>query len=631
MAKLQRVTNKIFANNAQANEIGQFGSAIEGTKLETGDVATIQALQSWLAGWSEAAVSGNRYPALQEMNGVLKVMSYQTATVFQEGIPTFDSGTEYYKGSIVKKDGTFEIYGSLTDDNIGKQLNDETNWLLLCDLSKLKELGGGLEIGDIGTALYVDETKGLRRYLNGSILALTANTKGFQKFLDGLEATTPSLFTTEENWQAEAKLSVFGQCGKFVYNKTAGTVRLPKVVNIQGLQDLSKNGVRVNESLPQHTHYIGDRLPSITSAAGNPKADVNGNDGYPCVRISNTQGASSPIYKTNAPVQQEAIQYPYFIQIATGQETEANIVNEIELNNPYTLFDGKYSEAKLYNASWLLSNGQWNSGTVYVTAFEGLQVEQNSTVVVGTTVDLPSGSKYTKRGLSVKLNSETYTDYDFVINTTDQTFRLPLKTKLASGKAVVGNGMTLGLTNGTQLGGLQEENDNTIRVRMNAYGKPIGTSWQEGNMDDKTLGVTTDPTKSGIELSDSNLYLYYYIGETVQNANLINAGRIEEDLVNIKSLPHITETYVNGTSGYRLYSDHYIEQWGRNTKDNTTVTLLKAFKDTNYQIQIALDYGSGPDVSWKELTNSLTGNNRTTTTFQCGTRNGDWVAKGYIA
>ena len=80
-----------------------------------------------------------------------------------------------------------------------------------------------------------------------------------------------------------------------------------------------------------------------------------------------------------------------------------------------------------------------------------------------------------------------------------------------------------------------------------------------------------------------------------------------------------------------LVTVQYIEQWGRNTKGNTSITLLKVFKDTNYQIFISLDYGSGSSTTWTETTNSLTNNNRTTTTFECGTRNGDWIAKGYVA
>lgn len=144
MAKLTRVQAKVFADSAAATEIGQFGSAVAGSKLETADVATIQGLSAWLDGWSEALVSGNRYPALQEMNGLLKVLSYQGAYALQEGIAEYDSATTYYKGSIVKKTGTFELYGSLTDDNVGNALVDGSDWKFLCDLKATNAIPLGI-------------------------------------------------------------------------------------------------------------------------------------------------------------------------------------------------------------------------------------------------------------------------------------------------------------------------------------------------------------------------------------------------------------------------------------------------------------------------------------------------------
>jgi len=137
MAKLTRVPAKVFAASAVSTEIGQFGSAVAGSKLETADVATIQGLSAWLDGWSEALVSSNRYPALQEMNGLLKVLSYQGAYALQEGIAEYDSATTYYIGSIVKKTGTFELYGSLTNDNVGNALTIDTEWKFLVDLNVL--------------------------------------------------------------------------------------------------------------------------------------------------------------------------------------------------------------------------------------------------------------------------------------------------------------------------------------------------------------------------------------------------------------------------------------------------------------------------------------------------------------
>lgn len=190
-----------------------------------------------------------------------------------------------------------------------------------------------------------------------------------------------------------------------------------------------------------------------------------------------------------------------------------------ELNNPFSLFDSKYSDHELNNLSWLKSEGQWNAKAVYTDAYDKLLKVYNGTETV--------------EGLSVKLSTETYTDYDFVLNTSDETFRLPLKTKLASGKAVVGNGISLGLTNGTNnLCVTGYNGSNQCYMAYDGYGKTIGTPLNSQAITTGMVatGVTTDPNKSGIELSDSDLYLYFYVGETVQNANLIDAGRIGEQL-----------------------------------------------------------------------------------------------------
>lgn len=44
-------------------------------------------------------------------------------------------------------------------------------------------------------------------------------------------------------------------------------------------------------------------------------------------------------------------------------------------------------------------------------------------------------------------------------------------------------------------------------------------------------------------------------------------------------------TYVNGTSWYRVWSNGWVEQGGRcNASGNITVTLLKPYANTNYQV-----------------------------------------------
>ena len=169
MAKLTRVPAKVFAASAAATEIGQFGSAVAGSKLETSDVATIQGLSAWLDGWSEALVSGNRYPALQEMNGLLKVLSYQGAYALQEGIAEYDAATTYYIGSIVKKTGTFKLYGSLTNDNVGNALTVDTEWKFLVDLNTV-----GQNITQIGSSATASATAEKAVTLSGFVLATGA-------------------------------------------------------------------------------------------------------------------------------------------------------------------------------------------------------------------------------------------------------------------------------------------------------------------------------------------------------------------------------------------------------------------------------------------------------------------------
>ena len=434
--------------------------------------------------------------------------------------------------------------------------------------------GGGLEICDIGMALYVDETKGLRRYLNGQIVDINTNTQAFLNRLKQITTLHPSLLCTEEEWQTAKTMSAFGQVGKFVFNYSGDeivSVRLPRVVNVQGLFDLQNLGMTVGAGLPNITgKFIGGSPNGTISGAF--KFDKNSNSrqegsGYPESQMSFDASRSSSTYGKSDTVQQEQIQYPYFIQVATGSETENNIINEIELNNPYSLFDSKYSDHELNNLSWLKSEGQWNSKAFYPTAYDELLKIYNGTETV--------------QGLSVKLSTEEYTDYDFVLDTEDETFRLPLKTKLASGKAVVGNGMTLGLTDGTYLTGLQggEGSRYSLSTRHETYGAEVGTSGTGSWISQKSFGITTDPTKSGIELSDSGLYLYFYVGETVQNANLIDAGRIGEilptktDMQQAAKASMPSERYIDltlGASGskYTAPANGYFNFGGGSTSGN---------------------------------------------------------------
>lgn len=97
----------------------------------------------------------------------------------------------------------------------------------------------------------------------------------------------------------------------------------------------------------------------------------------------------------------------------------------------------------------------------------------------------------------------------------------------------------------------------------------------------------------------------------------------------------VVETYINGTSGYRVWSDGYCEQWGITIGSGTTVTLLKTFANINYIILFDPYNGEASSGAYSDR---KVVKNITTSSFFFGYTSGDaipstcsWLAKGYLA
>lgn len=445
------------------------------------------------------------------------------------------------------------IYQSLIAANTGNPLTDTTKWQKV-------ELGGGtaLPLLSIRPALYVDESLGLDYYLNGQLLTINSNLQEAVTVLKSLQATTPSLFCTEEEWQAEKEASDHGQVGKFVLNETAGTLRLPAVINIQGVFDLQNAGLTVEAGLPNltlHTTQENNRASVGYTQAGTTYVE----------NLSSLASSQNPIYGNNTTVQEEAIQYPWVIRLATGQETEVNIRNDIESIVPYTLFDSKYSEAKQYNASWVL-RGSTLSKSVYPTAYEAALVEYNSEVADGTTVELPSGGSYTKRGVSggitVKLSTdETVTEYDWKLDTVAEILTVPtlngsedllsdryddLELK-ASGSTYTApaNGwfwiQKLSSSTGQYLTPVIKDSNGNIKYTLTSqptsagYDAEILAPVSKGDVISTGYNVGGATKSFRFIYAKSNGSLYFFVASVAQNAPLANLGRIEETKVDKNS------------------------------------------------------------------------------------------------
>ena len=90
---------------------------------------------------------------------------------------------------------------------------------------------------------------------------------------------------------------------------------------------------------------------------------------------------------------------------------------------------------------------------------------------------------------------------------------------------------------------------------------------------------------------------------------------------------YITETYTNGASWYRVWSDGFCEQGGTIDTCNKTITFLKPFKDTNYTL-VGVAFVIG-DIGRQSVTKYV--NKFVTGSEMRASGTSSWYACGYIA
>lgn len=448
-------------------------------------------------------------------------------------------------------------------------------------------------------------------------------------------------------------------CRAFGYDG-GDTFRVPKLNDVYLMAGQAETaGEFIGESLPNITGSLDGIVASNSSGAFTLTSVYNGcfedNANIQRSAIFNASNVSSA-YQDGAKVRPDSVRYRAMVQIATGVTEDATQLKEYKFNNPFYFGFSVYSEAAPNNASWLLSNGAFHKGGDYSGFYQWLLK-----ICIGTkAVD----------GVSVKGVSDEYTDFDFVINSADGTFRLPLiasRVLVAKKEATTDDptwfnwysdgwleqgGIIATTTAGQYTGNLVRPFISTsyhVNIQQNIYvnaaqaNNAIVTKTTDNfilqsgvagavNFDWQAKGYAEVPTQSDYtELKG----LYFYVGNTLQDPDLINAGQVLSDIADLKAHT-IVETYRNGTEWYRLYSDGWCEQGGfvpvqpaRN--DYHPVTLLKPYLDTDYWLIATKPIVT--TVSTPYYTHSFFVHNKTQTGFTTAIDNNVacyWEAKGYI-
>lgn len=388
---------------------------------------------------------------------------------------------------------------------------------------------------------------------------------------------------------------------------------LPRVKNaLVGMADIANNSAVVPNTtnpMPQFTvHNDLDAVGNLHtfSVSGSPFNQVhwNGRQGNNNGNLLWTTKGNTGLLSDNANIKSALENDNFYIYMCVGNtEQEGAVTDVIDIttseNDTLPLGWSDYQRGVTPSSAFLASLGQQNSGTFYPKFY--------NTYV--TKIGQAFGAGFIKAHTASDI-----TDYDLVINQDEQTFRLPLKNgkeNLVGDEYIKIN--TLPANNATLTA--PANGYYTISVYANATTSRFYMTNLSNNLTVGEAGANLSnvywnyvmPCKKGdriqfhyesIRIQDGNFYfcpnigngtLYYKVSNAVQNLQLLDVAEMTTALANKQDkCIHIIDTYVNGTSGYRIWSDGYCEQWGRvnisGTDANNTVNFVKTFKDTNYVV-----------------------------------------------
>lgn len=478
-------------------------------------------------------------------------------------IRKYSTTETFIKGEWVQADldGVQGLYESLTNSNLGNPLSDETKWKKV-DLGGGSGTGGGFSLFDVvekdhilsfeesmgfgllGTYVYKEPVTGSRYgysdFYNECVAQKEAGTEetitvGDVSFTATKNPNGHIFYDIADKATVDEIFSQRGEAWFYGVDTENERIFLPRGTRSQYTINTDETG-----------DYVEAGLPNIKSSRGlgysddNPTSDVP-----PFVYVGsfgNVGGGSSiekaysfdastanPIYGKSDTVQPYATKKLLYIVVGNVkvQSAASDVVDVTTTeNDTVPLFTGQYFDFKPNNVSWVKANTT-PSGNVYLSTYNEL---------VNCLVE--ANNKY---GLKVVDVADMIAGVDYSlywkVNQTDMTFTTPsaILTKSLDG-AVVGNGMTLGLTDGTNNVGLGNNYSSSLQTNWawlsgDIYGTSQGTAhtaWTGGS--GNSYGVTTDATKSGIIAQESTAQLYFKVANAVENLDLLDAGEVLEVL-----------------------------------------------------------------------------------------------------
>ena len=226
--------------------------------------------------------------------------------------------------------------------------------------------------------------------LDGAVIDGTGIYSSFYSYIAGLVSTYPNLFISEADWQTA--VTTYGVCGKFVYDSTNQTIRLPKITGIiEGTPDVTALGDLVQAGLPNITGGMSPTgLADVSFSYGAFYDELNNTTDYQAntrggygVRWGFNAARSSSIYGNSNTVQPQTIKVYYYIVIANSYQTPTGV----QISKVATDLNGKVN----LNSSWGMPS---NTYTELSIPSSGSYIQAPSDGYLVFFGNLPNGSRF---------------------------------------------------------------------------------------------------------------------------------------------------------------------------------------------------------------------------------------------
>lgn len=292
------------------------------------------------------------------------------------------------------------------------------------------------------------------------------------------------------------------------------------------------------------------------------------------------------------------------------------------------------------NAGWVKADGYWLSGTLYKDAYEKLLEMFENQPPSSTGIDY--GMKFRLSTYTASIDKSN--PYDFLIDTTAMTFRLPFLSRAdrlivyKRNSPVINGGSTPRTVTETLYSDGTIEIDGTYDASSSTSGTiswitslkvPYNLILQDTRHD----GTETD-TEGWGNLAGPSAYtatsfrvshykgtgriidfhikgepttidvpkyrmMYFKLGNTFINEEQMDAVNLSNKIDRVweawQEGDYVVEQYSNGTEWYRLYKSGWVEQGGKYIWDGKTttprdlpITLYKEMIDTNYTVHVTM-------------------------------------------